>query len=51
MLAEMAKGFESPTVLCGPSSVLEGSGRCSKRTRLETNPMVNRGYGVYAYRV
>ncbi|XP_062111075.1 uncharacterized protein LOC133822681 [Humulus lupulus] len=61
MLVEMAKGFETPTFFCGSastsssssssqsSSVFEGSG-CSKRTRFDPNPMVDRGFGVYAYR-
>ncbi|PON78752.1 Terminal organelle assembly protein [Parasponia andersonii] len=48
MLVEMAEGFKSTTSFCGSSSVFEGSG-CSKRTRLETNPMLDGGYGVYTY--
>ncbi|KAL5553398.1 hypothetical protein UlMin_040799 [Ulmus minor] len=39
MLMEMAQGFESPSVF--PDS------RCSKRTRLETNPMLGRGSNLH----
>ncbi|KAH7516359.1 hypothetical protein FEM48_Zijuj10G0126600 [Ziziphus jujuba var. spinosa] len=41
MLMEMAEGFDSPSLFSG-QSVFEDS-RCSKRTRFEANPMVDRG--------
>ncbi|KAF3432198.1 hypothetical protein FNV43_RR26937 [Rhamnella rubrinervis] len=41
MLMEMAQGFESPPSMFNGPSIFEDS-RCSKRTRLETNPMGDR---------
>lgn len=54
MLMEMAQGFDLPPLIFNGPSIFEGDSRCSKRTRLETNPMVDRApslhvstFGVY----